>query len=545
MEADLQDALIAWQGGDIPAGRTEALLARLQADTEFRQAFAERVWTLSLTKVAQAPEPRWLAVYAELGLARTEEESGETSLEEGVMAAIRRRPLRFVAVWWRRVAVGAIAATILLAIVVGIQQMRQPSPQPAFEREPLAIVVQAKKAVWAPGCSISGEGQAVTTGPLRLQSGQVTLTFLNGTVLQFEGPTNLELLAADRVRCRGGRLRVRGTPGFCIDTPDGSVTDLGTELGVTVTANGKTRVAVFDGKAEASVRAPGQNALRTEILERDQAVELAPANGEIRATTRDGFLAFAELSISPLRVGDEYAKAIQRAKPAHYWRLDRQQQGVIPNEIADGPELRLLGGASIQEDSPGHFCAFFPGRTAPGALLATAPLIRQESGHAVEMWFASQSVGQISLASFKAADDSRGHVALVELSQRLPGNMLQPGIVRYLLRWPPRHEGGMNIFSPPRFLPYQWHHLVAQEGNGQMELFVDGLMVGHARLDFASDHCAAIAQFGTLVALPDRLKNMSRCFAGRMAEIALYDHPLNPDEIREHARLGGVAAWKE
>jgi hypothetical protein len=133
-----------------------------------------------------------------------------------------------------------------------------------------------------------------------------------------------------------------------------------------------------------------------------------------------------------------------------------------------------------------------------------------------------------------------------ERSGRIAGGVAKRGALRgHLLRWPPGHEGGMNIFSPPRFLPCRWHHLVAQEANGQMELFVDGFQAGHARPDFFLDHCSAVAQFGTLHALPDRPKDMSRCFAGRMAEIALYDHPLSRDEILAHVRLGGVVSGEK
>ena len=57
MESDLQDALIAWQGGELPPGRADALLARLREDAEFRRAFAAEAWTLSLSRIAHAPAP--------------------------------------------------------------------------------------------------------------------------------------------------------------------------------------------------------------------------------------------------------------------------------------------------------------------------------------------------------------------------------------------------------------------------------------------------------------------------------------------------------
>src|SRR5688572_26990038 len=99
METDLQDALIAWQGGELPPGRADALLEQLRSDVEFRRAFAEEVWTLSLTRVAQAPAPRWLALQEELAADAAPE---EPTREAALLSELRNEPIRFVDAWWRR-----------------------------------------------------------------------------------------------------------------------------------------------------------------------------------------------------------------------------------------------------------------------------------------------------------------------------------------------------------------------------------------------------------------------------------------------------------
>ena len=116
MEADVRDALIAWQGGELPAGRADELLATLRADAEFRRAFASEVWTLSLTRIAQAPAPRWLALFEELGLGGTTQDTPhDEAFEDAVMESFRAEPVRFVSAWWRRTAFGALAACAMLA----------------------------------------------------------------------------------------------------------------------------------------------------------------------------------------------------------------------------------------------------------------------------------------------------------------------------------------------------------------------------------------------------------------------------------------------
>jgi hypothetical protein len=43
---------------------------------------------------------------------------------------------------------------------------------------------------------------------------------------------------------------------------------------------------------------------------------------------------------------------------------------------------------------------------------------------------------------------------------------------------------------------------------------------------------------GRLTTLPGQGLSISRNFIGRLDEVALYDRPLMPMEVREHHRLG-------
>ncbi len=543
METDLQDALIAWQGGELPPGRSDELISRLRDDPEFRRRFADDVWTLSLTRIAQAPDPRWLALNEELGLTPSAHDViGDLASEDRLMAEIRREPVRFVDAWWRRVAYGAMAAAVTLALAALAIWGNRPTHTPGAVAQTLAVLLQADNAIWhgkAPAQFATGS--SLSAGRLRLSSGRVSLMFTSGVTLNFEGPADLDLVTTDRVVCREGRLRMHvppGAEGFSIETPGGAVTDLGTELGVSVAPDGNTRVAVFEGKAEASLRIPGQGGVRTELLEAAQSVELLPATGQIRTTDASGFLAPTEVRIPPLRLHSDYTRMIKEARPAHYWRLDHMDGGVIPNEIEDSPALHLVGGATLDHDPSGRSSVVFHGKEKPGALHVPEPWKLPGNAHAIELWFISTTAEQRSLAAFTSGPLQKDHLTLVELAGRLPGRSPRPGIVRYLTRWPAGPGGGINIFSPPDYLPYRWHHLVAQQSGGKMELFLNGKLVGTAQADAFPAEVTCNILFGCLRYVPTADKvSIERPFAGRIAEIAIYDRLLTEAEIRFHMSL--------
>lgn len=538
MEKDLRDALIAWQDGELPLERVNELLARLRSDTAFRSALAEEVWTLSLTRVAQAPAPRWLALHEELGLTGSSKpDTTNEKRRQALLTAVRREPVRFVNAWWQRAAYGSMAAA---ALALGMVLWRTPDPDASGRGPMLAVLVQSDKAQWKG--QPTATGSALRAGRLQLASGRASVMFTSGVTMDFEGPADLDLLTVDRVVCRAGRLRThvpKGAEGFCVETPKGTVTDLGTELGVSVSPDGKTNVAVFEGQAEVSLQMSGQQGVRTALLNAGESTELVPDTGEIRAMSKTAFLAPVARRLPALRLAPHYLGIIRTASPLHHWRLDRIKDGAVPNEVPNAPVLRLGGGASIQPDEGGRSSALFPGPSAPGALYLDALLTRPAPAHAVELWFAADTTEQMSLLALTVPETTRRHIMLVEAGNRRPAHGPEAGIVRYLMRWPASHRGGMNIYSTPAAFPCQWHHLVAQQKDGEMQLFIDGELVGTARSETFPHAVPCALQFGGLEFHPEGdPAKIDRPFAGRLAEIAIYDRLLTAKEVRAHAALG-------
>jgi len=97
----------------------------------------------------------------------------------------------------------------------------------------------------------------------------------------------------------------------------------------------------------------------------------------------------------------------------------------------------------------------------------------------------------------------------------------------------------MSLNSPPLAFPYQWHHVVAQQREGRLELYLDGEAVGVAHVGAKPDAVECSLLFGCLQFYSGAaLSTLERPFSGRMAEIAIYDRLLTLEEIRQHASRG-------
>jgi len=85
-----------------------------------------------------------------------------------------------------------------------------------------------------------------------IDRGLAEFRFQSGARVVLEGPARLELLSSSSARLHRGKLaaRVSGKTGFVVLSPQGKVTDLGTEFGVSVSDGGATDVHVFEGRVE-------------------------------------------------------------------------------------------------------------------------------------------------------------------------------------------------------------------------------------------------------------------------------------------------------
>jgi hypothetical protein len=557
MDQDLQDLLALWLGDHDPGPeRREALLARLRGDEGFRRAFVEEIRLLGMLRAVQSSEPRWLRLEDLIGWSARQGEDVEALAQKVVCAGRRRLRTRRLARW------SALAAAAMLAAAGLWLALRpsRPGAQPAGIE--LATAIRVEDVRWEGGPAPIAEGSVVRAGRLRLRSGRLTLAFFGGASLTVEGPADLELLAPDRVFCHQGRLRARvprGAEGFTVLGAGYEVVDLGTEFAVNREPGGKSRVMVFEGEAAVSLLGRDGRSVGGALLERRRSVEVDAGAGLIQEVPArpDEFIPLGQFVPAPLEVGAGYAAAVLDAKPWGYWRFESLADGRVPNEVAGRPALKALGGVSLERSPGGNgWARFGPDDHAQALLMDGEWSPPRAGGYAIELWVQADlpgpgAFGQAALVGLIDRDmrDASKHVAYLELACRGRRSPHEPCAVRFLDRWPPAMIGGTDVFSRRTVVPSSWHHMLGQKAGDTVELYVDGDLVGNSPAK--PDVLAAEGAFTTPCRLlVGRLKQWSlppqmsevRPFEGRLDELAVYDHPLSPEEIRRHARLGAGAA---
>jgi len=545
MEPDLRDLLSAWLGTECEASRYDELLARVRQDEAFRRDFVSEIRMLGMLKVVQSAEPRWLRLEDELGWSAAERAAGET-LEEGVKRHLysTRAPFRP----WTLGIFGAVLVILAgMAVLFRPRELQAPrtrgSPVSMVDAPSgLAQVIKLDRVEWdGPQPS---EGDLLPAGRFRFRSGRVTLSMLSGVMLFVEGPADVELVAIDRVFCRGGKLRTRvpeGAEGFVVSCPGSAVIDLGTEFALSLDSDGKARITVIEGEVEGAVLNAAGIPQRSQRMEQNKVFEINPHSGEVSAIAEtSSAVAPADMVAMPLTLDRGYPSAVLASKPSHYWRFESLAAAVIPNEIPGQPSLLATGPVQLTT-TPGanHSVVFRPGETGQHLSMDGLWQPARGQGYAIELWFLPEAISHASLAGLFVPTGTKllKHIFIVELTAVTRHTLHPPDTVRFLHRSPPDKAGGVNVYSSEHYIPYRWHHLVAQVNGERMELFLDGKL--SQLVPVAADRSSQPGQLvlGRLSNIPIHRWWTSRPFVGRMDEVALYDHPITAQEVARHYRL--------
>lgn len=194
---------------------------------------------------------------------------------------------------FRWLAAATVAVATLALVIVGLWGTgRVPAPQdePALAERidrlpPVATLAAAFNAVWSdPNVAYMLRQGDMPAGMLMLVSGRVEFLFAAGATAVIEGPATFEPVSRDTLRVAAGSVRCRcPAPGteLRVETPSGTIVDLGTEFAVTVEPDVRTRVAVIEGQ----VRVDGREASR--LMSAGDAVSI---DREGRSSNDIGFL---------------------------------------------------------------------------------------------------------------------------------------------------------------------------------------------------------------------------------------------------------------
>jgi hypothetical protein len=549
MEEDLRDLLSAWLGGEIDAARGDELLARVGREEEFRRAFVAEIRMLGMLRAVQSTEPRWLRLEDELGWSAVEPARGET-LEDRVVRQLDDPPRRRASrgwIWGIATAACVLAAALALRFGTTVRRGASVPPRPPAElsaAEGLAMVLKLDAVEWEPTGSPSPAEGDILGGRLRFRSGRVTLSMLSGVVLVVEGPADLELISVDRVFCRRGRLRTRvpaGAQGFVVAAPGSAVVDLGTEFALNVDVDGKARVDVIAGEVEGAILSAAGIPQRSQRMEQNKAFEINPRSGQIATVAApERMVAPADLVATPLVLDPAYPDAVLASEPSSYWRFEELTGSSTPNAIAGRPALRATGPIHLTRFSgPNQSVVFSADHTDQFLEMEGTWAPAGNPGYAVELWFLPEAISHAALISLSEPTDTTHvkHQFISELTALTRQTLHPPAAVRFLHRWPPDSAGGVNLYSPAHYVPYRWHHLVAQVEVERMELYLDGTLTESFPVNPDRASKPGILLLGRLSKVPIDHWWWSRPFVGLMDEVAIYDRPLSAEEVQDHFRL--------
>jgi hypothetical protein len=158
---------------------------------------------------------------------------------------------------------------LILILFLGVLQFWRPDAPPASPPSPATAEIK-RPANSAPALGFLNS--------LHFDSGTATLTLEKIGTVTIEGPAEFKMLDPMRARLTRGCIKVRITEetghGFVVETPGGSVKDLGTEFGVNVSEQGKVGLVVFDGAVDLQVDMPDrpEDFTRIERLVRGEGV---------------------------------------------------------------------------------------------------------------------------------------------------------------------------------------------------------------------------------------------------------------------------------
>jgi Concanavalin A-like lectin/glucanases superfamily len=189
-----------------------------------------------------------------------------------------------------------VAGAIVFALVLR-------SPGQANEMEPtssgVAVLTGGVDVTWREPRSKLEPGAILPPGRLAITSGLIGLEFYGGARVALEGPAEIEVVASDSLICHRGRLRVfvpDRARGFRVFSPNLDLIDLGTEFGVEIDGESRTRLHVFTGKVELAEVRGRDSASAPRHLVSGQALQLDATGVSALEAQPGNFVGFDELS---------------------------------------------------------------------------------------------------------------------------------------------------------------------------------------------------------------------------------------------------------
>jgi hypothetical protein len=434
-------------------------------------------------------------------------------------------------------AIALAACVALLAAGLWNLWFSQPTDQTVTTSKAVAMLNRTVNAQW----NVAGDAPRLNAplepGWLKLRSGLVEVVFYSGARLVIEGPAELQIISASHGFCRVGRITVEVPPparGFRIDTPQGTVTDLGTSFGLDV-KEGRTELHVFEGSvALQTATESGDHNLR----EGSGAVIENAASPRLIAADRPVFASLFDLQA--------------KSAAAEALRFDRWKAA---SERLNG-DPSLLVRFDFEGAKPSHWQ--LRNTCKRGAAMTDATIVgcqwvegRWPSKRALEFQSVNDRV-RVSVPGRFEALTLTAWVRVQGLDRKLNSLFMSDGFSSGTVHWLIRRDGVLGltvigagaknhqIVASPQVLTLDqfgmWLHLaVVLDGNAKrVAHYVNGHPVSEHALRVDGPFHIGDAELGNWngQGFPKDDAFMIRNFSGAMDEFCLFTRALDATEIR-------------
>jgi Concanavalin A-like lectin/glucanases superfamily len=344
--------------------------------------------------------------------------------------------------------------------------------------------------------------------------------------------------------CRNDSFRLGTALGRIVVSGDGS-------LGVRAEAN-EIELHVFGGTANFDLWSTSPTGDPGQLLKVQAGTSLRVRMNSDRTVSIDHgkasenrFVTPATLSASQLNISDQYVKTIREAKPAAYWRFEREENdGLIRNEMSGRFALRMAGNAVRLRSSQNTRCAEFGIAPGPGYMMTDDVfdgVIKDD--YTVELWAKPTCFHHgalFSLINWAPDINPKGrHRVYLEFGGprqwdfQTPGGMWEsdPGRLLFI-------NGQSEPYSSAPYAVRKWQHLVALRERSNMKLYADGRLIITAKNSEKLGSGMRVLM-GQLYPPSPYIRDdlTARLYSGELDEVAVYDRALNEAEIHKHLDL--------
>lgn len=405
---------------------------------------------------------------------------------------------------------------------------------------PVAEETTASVAVLTRGVNLEWESAAVAPGTplspgvLKLKSGIAEIEFYQGARVLLEGPVELRLVSSGEATCSRGKLSAQVPPqakGFRINTPKGTVVDLGTEFGVDVGAQ-EVEVHVFKGEVELH-----QPEVTMKSLKEGQAMAIA-GDAPLLSANASSFAALNEIDA----------------------RSARSQRFQLEEWLASSPKLNADAGLRLRFDfQDDEGARSLRNHAVNGAHIADGSIVgaswttgRWPGKRALEFRNVSDRV-RLNIPGETAALTMAVWVRVYGLDRAFNSLFMSERWGERKVHWQITREGKVRLgvagsrgvghadhdtdvfFTPERF--GRWTHLavVFDPATKEVRHYANGELLAHSPLKEVAPLKIGIAELGNW---SDRSTGAVaiRHLSGAMDEFSLWDRVLSHAEIAALAK---------